>query len=95
MAEAQITLTEEVIEVTSDYLGPAARRFIQRQVKVHLNKPLDKLEASDLPALADWSKLALSLLTSDQATVDKFQKDLMQLQKDSSKTGATDKGPEK
>lgn len=78
---AEITLTERVIEVTSDYLGPAARRFVQRQVKVHLNKPLDKLTPEDLPPLADWSKLALGLLTSDKSVVDKFQNDLLALSK--------------
>jgi hypothetical protein len=77
----QITLTERVIEVTADYLGPAARRFVQRQVKVHLNKPMDALEPADIAPLADWSKLALALLTSDKATVDKFQKELLELSK--------------
>lgn len=77
----KITLTERVIEVTTDYLGPAARRFVQRQVKVHLNKPLDALQPEDIAPLADWSKIALALLTSDQATVDKFQNDLLELSK--------------
>lgn len=78
---AEITLTERVIEVTTEYLGPAARRFVQRQVKVHFNKPVDQLTVEDIPPLADWSKLALSLLTSDQSTVDKFQKELLDLSK--------------
>ena len=86
MTQTEITLTERVIEVTSDYLGPAARRFVQRQVKVHFNKPVDKLEPKDIPPLADWSKLALGLLTSDQSMVDKFQNDLLALTKNTAKT---------
>lgn len=81
VSPTKITLTERVIEVTSDYLGPAARRFVTRQVKVHLNKPIDDLKPEDIAPLADWSKIALALLTSDQATVDKFQNELLELSK--------------
>lgn len=84
------TLTERVIEVTTEYLGPAARRFVQRQVKVHLHKSLEELQPEDIASLADWSKIALALLTSDQVTVDKFQSDLLDLSKKQSEAARKD-----
>ena len=76
-----VTICEQVVEITSNYLGPAAKRFVYRQVSVHLGKQPEDLDEKDLPVLADWSKVALGLVTRDKKTVDDFQRDLLSLSK--------------
>jgi hypothetical protein len=66
------TLYERVVRVTHIYLGPAADRFIDRQVQNHLDKDPEKLTASDLVRLIDWIQVAVSLLTDDQEIVEEY-----------------------
>jgi hypothetical protein len=72
-------LFESVVGVTEPYLGPAARRFIVRQVAFHLNKPPETLEAADIPQLVEWTKATLALLTEDKELVDGYARQLMRL----------------
>lgn len=65
-------LYESMIEITADYLGPAADRFIDRQIQSHLNKKPEDLTREDITALVSWSKLAMALLTNDSVVVDEF-----------------------
>jgi hypothetical protein len=73
------SLYEEVVAITARYLGPAARRFITRQVAFHLSKTPETLTQSDIPALAEWAQATLALLTEDQEMVDNFAAELMKL----------------
>jgi hypothetical protein len=50
----QTTLYWDVIDITSQYLGPAAERFIDRQVQNHLHKDPKKITKHDITALMDW-----------------------------------------
>lgn len=61
-----------VIEIASDYLGPAAPRFIDRHIKSHLKKEPTDLMAEDLEDLIKWTKASMSLLTSNQEIVNEF-----------------------
>ena len=72
-------LYDEVIAVTDDYLGPAAERFVARQITTHLHKSPEKLTRTDLRKLIDWIKLAISLLTDDVEAVDKYIDSLTRL----------------
>jgi|GEM_PF-561528 len=76
---ASDNLVDKVVEVATVYLGPSAERFIYRQVDIHLNKDPQKLTTADLMVLADWSKIALALVTSDKQEVDHFEADLLKL----------------
>lgn len=71
----------KVIEIATEYLGPAAPRFIDRQIQNHLKKQPSQLKQKDLPILTDWSKLALSLITKDQTVVEEFAQKLLKLNK--------------
>ncbi len=71
------TLYDEVVEITYDYLGPAASRFIAREIETHLAKNPEDLTKTDIPVLLDWSKLAIALLTDDKQIVDDFSKRLL------------------
>ncbi|HET7060486.1 MAG TPA: hypothetical protein VFH99_04240 [Candidatus Saccharimonadales bacterium] len=70
-----------VVEVTHVYLGPAADRFIARQVQSHLHKAPEELTKEDLHKLIDWIRVAVSLLTDDSEVVEEY---IVQLEKLSS-----------
>ena len=67
---------ELVVEVTAGYLGPAAERFISRQVTNHLHKRPEDLSFDDLRRLIDWLKLSMAFLTSDEKVVARYVAEL-------------------
>jgi hypothetical protein len=69
---------EQVVQVTNVYLGPAAERFIDRQVENHLHIPPNKLTKADLNSLIDWIRVVVSLLTDDREIVEEY---IIELQK--------------
>jgi len=75
----QPTIYDQVVEVTHVYLGPAADRFIARQVENHLHKSPDELSKEDLLALIDWIKVVVSLLTEDSEIVEEYTNELRKL----------------
>ncbi len=74
-------LYDEVVKITQEYLGPAAERFISRQIQSHLNKKPENITKQDIPALTNWVKIAISLLTEDTAMVDSYTQSLLRLAK--------------
>lgn len=66
------TLYKRVVRITHIYLGPAADRFIARQVENHLHKNPEKLTAGDLEHLIDWIRVAVSLLTDEADIVEEY-----------------------
>ncbi|MBC7546543.1 hypothetical protein H7171_02235 [Candidatus Saccharibacteria bacterium] len=78
MKAVAVTLYDKVVRVTHIYLGPAADRFIARQVQNHLHKQPADLSKDDLAKLIDWIRIAVSLLTED---VDIIEEYISQLQK--------------
>jgi hypothetical protein len=72
------TIYDQVVRITQSYLGPAANRFIARQVENHLHKAPGDLSPGDLLRLIDWIKVAVSLLTEDSGTIEAY---IAQLQK--------------
>lgn len=65
-------LYEEVVAVTYEYLGPAADRFITRQIRNHLKKEPENLKQKDLNKLIDWLSISMSLITKDEGLVIKY-----------------------
>lgn len=76
------TLYDRVVQTTHVYLGPAADRFIARQVQSHLHKPPAELTKSDLIKLIDWIRVAVSLLTDDGEVVEEYIEQLQKLSTD-------------
>lgn len=70
--QTKTSLYRHVIAVTADYLGPAAERFIDRQITSHLNKSPEDLKDKDLVKLIEWIKLAFALLTDNKNMVDEY-----------------------
>ena len=73
MSEAtDVGLFRRVTDITEEYLGPAAERFVARQISFHLSKTPAELSPDDLPIFIEWAKLTLSLLTEDREVIDDF-----------------------
>lgn len=78
-ASTATTLYIRVVRVTHVYLGPAADRFIDRQVENHLSKNPAAITRSDLLKLIDWIKVSMSLLTDDSEIVEEYAAELRKL----------------
>ncbi|MDB5163457.1 MAG: hypothetical protein JWS12_74 [Candidatus Saccharibacteria bacterium] len=65
-------LFEKAVTISEDYLGPAAERFMARQISTHLGKPPDLLTKKDLSHLINWIKPTFALLTDNTELVDTF-----------------------
>jgi hypothetical protein len=78
----------EVVAITSVYLGPAADRFITRQVQNHLQKEPNELSRQDLVKLSAWMQVALSMITEDQRLVEEYMAQLQELIKRPQKNNA-------
>ncbi len=74
-------LFEKVVAITEDYLGPAAPRFVTRQISFHLGKTPEELVDSDIPKLAEWTKATLAMLTDDKAIVKDYTVKILELAK--------------
>lgn len=74
---------EQVVRVTYAYLGPAADRFVARQIVNHLDIKPEQLSKRDLPALIDWIRLAMGFLTQDKQMIEKYIARLQTLQEPS------------
>ncbi len=69
-------LYDDVVTITYDYLGPAADRFVVRQIRNHLQKDPNELQRKDLRQLIDWIQLAMRLISDDSETIDNYMADL-------------------
>lgn len=85
MSGSQGSLYKQVVDVTHVYFGPAADRFIARQVENHLHKPPENLTKKDLEGLIDWIKVVVSLLTPDEELVEEYLKALKKLAEENKK----------
>jgi hypothetical protein len=69
----------EVVRITHSYLGPAADRFITRQVHNHLHKSPEELTQKDLLKLIDWIRIGVSMLTDSSEIVEEYIRQLQKL----------------
>lgn len=64
------TIYQDAVNITRDYLGPAADRFVTRQVAFHLKKKPEEVTKEDIPKLVEWLKVSIAMLTEDAKMVD-------------------------
>ena len=69
----------DLISLTDPYLGPSSERFIDRQIKNHLNKEPSEIKPSDLSRLIDWISLSMSVLTDDNDIISEYVKKIKSL----------------
>lgn len=65
-------LYSQVVDITGDYLGPASKRFIDRQVVNHLGKEPEDINHEDLDNLIKWIEAATALITQDKKIIREF-----------------------
>jgi hypothetical protein len=65
-------LYKQVVQVSIVYFGPAAERFITRQLQNHLSKSPQDLTKRDLAQLIDWIQVAVSIITEDKEIVEEY-----------------------
>ena len=75
------SIYQQALFITKDYLGPAAERFINRQITFHLQKEPELLTKEDIPQLAEWVKVSIAILTEDKKMVDDFTERIVKLKK--------------
>lgn len=78
----ELSLYHQVLEVTNDLLGPASQRFIDRQIRNHLQIDPAQLTKHDLTKLSDWLRLSVALLTDDKRTIADFMAQIKHLSQD-------------
>ncbi|HVS58538.1 MAG TPA: hypothetical protein VHD60_02235 [Candidatus Saccharimonadales bacterium] len=76
MASHSQSVYQRVVRISHQYFGPAADRFIIRQVQNHLHKNPEDLSKQDLAVLIDWIRTAVALLTEDSSIVEEYTQKL-------------------
>lgn len=76
MGRAKRTVYGELVEISRDYLGPAAERFVNRQISTHLDKAAADITTDDVRELLEWIKPAFSHITHDQSYVNSYTREL-------------------
>jgi hypothetical protein len=66
------TLYLQVTAITEEYLGPAAERFLARQITFHLGKSPIELQNEDIPMLIEWTRVTLGMLTEDREMIEEY-----------------------
>ena len=72
-------LYTEIVDVLYEFLGPASERFLDREIKAHLQKEPEHITKEDIVKIHEWSRLAIALLAEDQQTVETFSKNLLSI----------------
>lgn len=72
MSTRRPNIKKQIVEVSQDYFGPAADRFIDRQITMHLRKDPANLTSEDVAKLIDWLKLSFALLTKKTSLVEEY-----------------------
>ncbi len=67
---ATVDYYHAVVATTEGFLGPAAERFIRRQIEFHIGKAPEKINRQDVEKLRESLRVALGLLVDDKQTVD-------------------------
>lgn len=78
---SNLSIHDQVVKITHVYLGPAADRFIDRQIQNHLHKSPEQMSKADLLKLIDWIKVAVSLITEDSEIVEEYTDELRRIAK--------------
>lgn len=79
MPDTTGTIYDQTVATTKAYLGPAAERFIDRQIKNHLDKEPVDLTAEDVSKLIDWIRISVSFLTEDSQVIEEYIGQLREL----------------
>jgi hypothetical protein len=74
-----VSIYQQAVNISTDYLGPAGERFMRRQIATHLDKKPEDLTKKDIGELVSWVQLTMALLTSDKTIIESFSERLVML----------------
>jgi hypothetical protein len=61
-----MTIEQDCLAVLTSQMGPAAKAFLERQCKSHLNKAPSALSKQDIVELAKWCQIGTQLILGPQ-----------------------------
>lgn len=70
---------DQLIAATSELLGPASARFIDRQIDNHLHIEPRQITSKDVDTLSHWIRLSISMLSDDKETLKDYEAALQEL----------------
>ncbi len=73
-----MSVEQSCLAVLTKQMGPAAKGFLERQCKSHLNKEPATLAKADLDELAKWCQIGTQLVLG-QAVADKVKDGILAL----------------
>jgi len=73
-----MSIEQQCLNVLTKQMGPAAKGFLERQCKSHLNKEPSALQKSDVEELAKWCHIGTKLVLGDQVA-EKVKADILAL----------------
>lgn len=65
-------LYNQIVKITEDYIGPAAKQFIDNHIQNHFAISPSNLSYKDMPELIEWIKISMSYLTSNTALIEDY-----------------------
>lgn len=71
----------DLVKASEQYLGPAAERFVRRQIYQHLDKEPESISRNDISKLIEWIQPAFALITNDATLVDNYVHSLQEISK--------------
>jgi hypothetical protein len=72
---------ERVVEVATPYFGLGAQRFVDRQLRAHLDIKPEELDYQHLDELAKWCLLGGKLFLQDEKAATEIADKIRQLKK--------------
>ena len=76
IATTKDSIYDELVRITHSYLGPAADRFVERQIRNHLSKDPEQVHNHELASLIDWFSIAMAVLSEDENVVQRYTTEL-------------------
>lgn len=55
-------LSDQVLSLTTAYLGPAAKQFLERQCSAHCGVAFSDIGPANIPELAKWINISAGLI---------------------------------
>lgn len=72
-------LYSQLVQILEPYLGPSTDRFVSRHIEAHFNKSVEQVSRSDIPELATWIKLSMSILSDDTQLIRRCEQKVLGL----------------
>lgn len=60
------TLSENLTNISKDFIGLTGKTFLERQCKFHLSIELNQIDKSKLDELAKWCEVSGSLIIGEE-----------------------------